>query len=111
MESNDAGLWTWVLEASELARPGVRSVQWGALRVAVFRLADGRLLALEDRCPHRGARLSGGLVYEGDRVACPDHGWTICLSDGWALPPESGQVRTFPARVAEEGIWLCDRRG
>ncbi|MEV8204029.1 aromatic ring-hydroxylating dioxygenase subunit alpha, partial [Streptomyces sp. NPDC079189] len=39
----------------------------------LFRRADGTLHMLEDRCPHRGARLSLG-KHLGDRIACWYHG-------------------------------------
>ena len=71
--------------------------------IALFRGEDGRLFAIDDRCPHRGARLSNGAVYEVDKVACADHGWTICLADGQVLPPDQGCVRTYPVKV-EAGV-------
>jgi nitrite reductase (NADH) small subunit len=63
--------------------------------------------AVEDRCPHRGARLSEGVAYEGCKVACPDHGWTIDLSSGEVELPERGRVRTFPVQV-RDGQVLVD---
>jgi nitrite reductase (NADH) small subunit len=78
-------------------------VQGADCRIAVFRAEDGCLYAIEDRCPHRGARLSNGAVFDNDRVACPDHGWTIRLADGGVEPPDQGQVRTFEVKV-EDGV-------
>jgi nitrite reductase (NADH) small subunit len=45
----------------------VKTVALPGLNVAVFRLADGTMFGIEDRCPHRGARLSAGVLYDGDR--------------------------------------------
>lgn len=75
------------------------------LRIAVFRLHDGALHALEDRCPHRGAPLSEGIVYE-DHVACRDHGWSICLRNGAVAAPERGQVRSFPVAEHDGAVWI-----
>lgn len=41
--------------------------------IVLWRDAEGQVRALEDRCPHRGARLSLGWAL-GDRVACWYHG-------------------------------------
>jgi len=98
------GSWMRVCGARELAAPGVRTVATPAGQVAVFRLQDGRLLALEDRCPHRGARLSAGTVYDCDKVACLDHGWTVRLADGVVEPPQAGCVRTFAVKIEDGAV-------
>jgi phenylpropionate dioxygenase-like ring-hydroxylating dioxygenase large terminal subunit len=56
-------------------------------RIVLWRDALGAVHALEDRCPHRGARLSLGWNL-GDRVACWYHGVEV---DG------SGTVKRVPA--------------
>ncbi|MEX2453091.1 MAG: aromatic ring-hydroxylating dioxygenase subunit alpha [Rhodospirillaceae bacterium] len=58
--------------------------------IVVWRNKEGGVRAIEDRCPHRGARLSMGWNL-GDRIACWYHGVEV---DG------DGVVRDVPA-VAE----------
>lgn len=55
--------------------------------VAVWRDAEGRAHVWEDRCPHRGMRLSLGFVREGVLT---------CLYHGWRFGPE-GSCRHIPA--------------
>jgi len=55
--------------------------------IVVWRDNAGKLNALEDRCPHRGARLSMGWNL-GDRVACWYHGVEV---------GGDGQVKSVPA--------------
>jgi nitrite reductase (NADH) small subunit len=97
--------WLRVCGVEEIAPRGVRVVQSGEVNVAVFRAGDGFLYAIEDRCPHRGARLSRGLVYD-DKVACSDHGWSVCLADGKVEAPECGQVRTFPVKIEDGAVFV-----
>src|SRR4051795_5850477 len=42
--------------------------------VVLYRKPDGKIAALEDRCPHRFAPLSMGKVVRDDVVQCPYHG-------------------------------------
>lgn len=52
------------------------SLQRLGLRMAVWRDDKGKVHAVEDRCPHRGAPLSQGPIL-GDRLGCPYHGAEI----------------------------------
>ena len=70
---------------------GVQDAPVGITRlgdnIVLWRDAEGVVRALEDRCPHRGARLAMGWNL-GDRVACWYHGVEV---DG------TGTVRNVPA--------------
>jgi phenylpropionate dioxygenase-like ring-hydroxylating dioxygenase large terminal subunit len=54
--------------------------------IALWRNGEGRVQAIEDRCPHRGARLSLGWNL-GDRVACWYHGVEVTGSGVVASVP------------------------
>lgn len=53
----------------------------GARTVAVARLTSGRLVVVDDRCPHDGGRISDGWV-EGERLVCARHGWEMEVENG-----------------------------
>ncbi|MDM9620395.1 Rieske (2Fe-2S) protein [Rhizobium sp. S96] len=55
--------------------------------IVVWRDNSGNAHAWEDRCPHRGMRLSFGFV-RGDHIACLYHGWQY---------DTAGQCRYIPA--------------
>ena len=85
---------------------GARVVKTAQGCVAVFRTADDRVFALEDRCPHKGGPLSEGIVH-GDRVTCPLHNWVFDMNSGLAQGADEGAVRTYPIRV-QQGRVLID---
>jgi nitrite reductase (NADH) small subunit len=84
---------------------GSRVVQAPNGDVAVFRTADDRVFALNDKCPHKGGPLSQGMVL-GDRVACPLHNWLIELDSGQVVAPDQGCVKRHEARLENGRVWL-----
>lgn len=82
----------------DIPRLGSRVVEAPGGDVAVFRTADDRVFALDDRCPHKGGPLSQGIV-SGHRVTCPLHNWLIELDSGSAVAPDEGCARRHEARV------------
>jgi len=73
--------------------------------IAVFRTAEDKVFALQDKCPHKGGPLSQGIVF-GESVACPLHNWCIGLNDGKAALPDEGMAERFDARVAGDVVEL-----
>ncbi len=82
-------------------------------KIALWRDASGKVHALEDRCPHRGAPLSLGVIL-GDRIACPYHGVEVCDNGTVARVPgspgcklEGAQTtRRFHAEESNGAIFL-----
>jgi nitrite reductase (NADH) small subunit len=98
--------WTDVGALDAIPRRGARVVRTPQGCVAVFRTADDKAFALEDRCPHKGGPLSQGIVH-GTSVTCPLHNWVLSLETGEAQGADEGRVRAFPLRV-EGGRVLID---
>ena len=74
----------------------------GERTLAVFRQRDGRVLAVDNRCPHRGGPLAEGIVGDG-KVICPMHGWKIDLATGRCLG-ESANVSAYDAQQVGDRI-------
>ncbi len=70
--------------------------------VAVF-LEQGNYYALEDYCPHQGAPLSDGVLFD-KTVTCTWHGWRFSLEDGRHLDGSKARVPTYPVRVVGDEI-------
>lgn len=77
--------------------------------VLLYRTTDGAAVAMEDRCPHRRASLSKGVLV-GDAVQCGYHGMQFgpdgrCQHiHGQADIPTSMRTRTYP--LVEKWRWL-----
>jgi nitrite reductase (NADH) small subunit len=97
--------WLKVASVEEIPVLGSRVVNTQQGRIALFRNADSEVFALRDRCPHKGGPLSQGIVF-GRKVACPLHGWNICLEDGNAVAPDAGCARPYPVKVEEGVVYL-----
>lgn len=82
----------------DIPAQGARLVKTAQGCVAVFRTADDRVFALDDRCPHKGGPLSEGIVH-GTSVTCPLHNWVFDMNTGQAQGADEGMVRTWPVKV------------
>lgn len=80
----------------------------GDRAIAIFNTGDGRFLAVDNRCPHRGGPLADGIV-AGETVVCPLHAWKISLRTGSVEQPAEPRacVRAYRTRV-EAGIVLVE---
>lgn len=74
----------------------------------------GRVNCLQDRCPHRAARLSDGQMVNG-RLECLYHGWQFgaagrCLLIPQLYPdkdiPERSHVRAYSTAIRHEIVWF-----
>jgi nitrite reductase (NADH) small subunit len=91
-----------VASIQEIDLRGARTFRMGGLEIAVFRLDDGSIKALENRCPHKAGKLSEGMVC-GTNVHCPLHDWKIDLASGHVQAPDEGCVTTFRTEIDEQG--------
>ncbi|WP_134681265.1 nitrite reductase small subunit NirD [Paracoccus ravus] len=90
---------------SDVPQQGARVVKTQTGCIAVFRTADDRVFALDDRCPHKGGPLSEGIVH-GTSVTCPLHNWVFDMNSGEAQGADEGAVRTYPIRVENGRILI-----
>ncbi|WP_035989832.1 aromatic ring-hydroxylating dioxygenase subunit alpha [Leptolyngbya sp. KIOST-1] len=80
----------------------------------LYRGSDGQVVAMRDRCIHRGASLAGGWV-EGNCIRCPYHGWRYdadgtCVhipADQPGTPiPKRAKIEAFPVEEHYGLVWL-----
>ena len=81
--------------------------------LVTFRDADGKTVALLDRCSHRNAPLSEGRIVEGN-IQCHYHGWQFdgagsCRAvPGFCGTPEhpGRRVPSFACRESQGWVWV-----
>jgi phenylpropionate dioxygenase-like ring-hydroxylating dioxygenase large terminal subunit len=103
--------WHPVCTADEL--PGPVGVRLLGRDLAVAQLGSGRVVAFDDRCPHRSTRLSVGEV-DGDCLRCAYHGWAFGADgrcrDIPSLPdgpiPGRAAVTAYDAAVRHGLVWV-----
>lgn len=83
---------------SDIDMKGSRRIKIKDIDIAMFRLSDGSVLAVENSCPHKGGLLSEGMVC-GSTIHCPLHDWKIDLRSGSVLEPDNGCIRTFETEI------------
>ena len=79
--TSDPSAWTAVALSAEVQPGSVHPIERAGEPLAVWRDEGGGAHAWEDRCPHRGMRLSFGFV-RGSHLTCLYHGWEFGTDGG-----------------------------
>lgn len=111
--------WYPVMREDQLGSKPESLVLFGK-RIMFYR-DRGQVYALQDRCPHRGIRISIGKQEFPGTFTCRYHGWTFdlktgnleaALTDGPDSPMRGQmQVRSYPVRVLAGLIWIYNGIG
>jgi phenylpropionate dioxygenase-like ring-hydroxylating dioxygenase large terminal subunit len=104
--------WYVVAQSREVSHQPLAVTLWHQ-PIVVFRDGQGRVIALEDSCPHRRVKLSDGHV-EGDQIVCVYHGWKFgpeghCTHIPYLEPQQklpTCTLRQYPVKEQDGFIWL-----
>lgn len=97
-------MWYVVLESKEVKTGKLLGVKRLNKSLVFYREDDGSVVCMEDKCSHRGVKLSIGTVKSGC-VTCPFHGFEFNSSGECITIPANGKdskvssrfnVRTYP---------------
>ncbi len=99
------GNWIAVGSLNDIPRRGARCIKNGEMTIAIFRTADDRLFALEDKCPHKNGPLSQGIIHDGC-VTCPLHNWVISLETGKAQGADEGKTNAYTLKMDGDTILI-----
>lgn len=87
---------------SEFQFRASRVLKLDGIEIALFKLSDGSIKAIENSCPHKQGKLSEGILCD-HHVYCPLHDWKIDLNDGQVQSPDVGCVTVFPTSIDDQG--------
>ena len=106
--------WYVILQSRELKKgKPIRVTRMGE-KMVLWRDLAGMPVCQVDRCPHRGAALSGGKLKSGG-IQCPFHGFEFDRNGQCTLVPANGvsskpprvlRVTSYPAREAHGYIYI-----
>lgn len=95
-----------VASLDEIEPGTARVVEAGGQSIALCRVEDGDLYAIENRCTHDDGPLGEGEL-DGDRIECPRHGALFDVTTGRAVTlPAIGKVRCFAVSVDDGQVQI-----
>ncbi len=97
--------WVSIGSINEIPLRGARCIKNGDMTIALFRTAENKIYAIEDKCPHKNGPLSQGIVHDGC-VTCPLHNWVISLESGLTQGADKGQTLAFPTKLIGNEILI-----
>lgn len=106
--------WFALCDVDQLGERAIYHTELHGNELVVWRAEDGTVNVWENRCPHRGVRLSLG-HHRGEALQCQYHGWQFNSGGGAcrfvpahpdaAAPPVA--AKTWPAEVRYGFVWTC----
>lgn len=88
----------------QLQKEGAKVVKGGRHGIAVF-YHEGKVHAVDNRCPHMGFPLHRGSLCDGI-LTCHWHHARFDVKSGGTLDPWADDVTTYPVEVKEGNVWI-----
>jgi nitrite reductase/ring-hydroxylating ferredoxin subunit/uncharacterized membrane protein len=90
--------WTYLADEADVQSGELRAADFGGVPVLLTR-SDDKIVALADRCTHRGAPLHEGELQDGC-VVCPWHGSAFALDGSVVQGPATRPLPAYEVRVS-----------
>lgn len=82
-----------------------KEVHINDISIALFRLTNGEVRAVSNRCPHKNGSLAEGIV-SGEYVFCSLHDWKISLLTGEVQKPDDGCIQTYETEIIAGYVYV-----
>ncbi len=96
--------WHRAATLAELDPAGCKTVALDGRTIVLWR-AEGRVYALDNRCPHMGFPLDRGTCRDGI-LTCHWHAARFDLATGGTFDQFAGDVEVFPVELRGDEIWV-----
>jgi thiamine pyrophosphate-dependent acetolactate synthase large subunit-like protein/nitrite reductase/ring-hydroxylating ferredoxin subunit len=96
--------WYRVLDKDELGDGRVKTVTAGHRSLALSNF-EGKLCALDNKCPHQGGPLGEGSIENG-WLRCPWHGWDFHPCTGRSPGAHEDGIETFQVEERDDGVYV-----
>lgn len=101
--------WYAILRTEDVKKKPVGITRFSK-KLVVYRDTHGRVVCLDDRCPHKGIPLSHGKQH-GDLIACPYHGFQYDQSGQCVHMPVLGRDGVVPKAFCVRSYHLREEHG
>ena len=94
-----------IANLDEIPIGGSKLVMVDDIPIALFNI-NGKIIAWDNRCPHRGASLSDGIISE-KTIQCKYHLWEFNVSNSCSVSNRKIKIKTFTVSVRNKDVFLC----
>ena len=94
-----------IANLDEIPIGGSKLVMVDDIPIALFNI-NGKIIAWDNRCPHRGASLSDGIISE-KTIQCKYHLWEFDISNSCSVANRKIKIKTFTVSVRNKDVFLC----
>jgi 3-phenylpropionate/trans-cinnamate dioxygenase ferredoxin subunit len=85
----------------------IRLVKVDGKKICLIR-HEGKLFAIQNRCPHAGGILSNGWCKNGN-IVCPIHRYEYSLATGKGAPGQGDYVNVYTIEQRNDGVYIAVR--
>jgi len=93
-----------VAKISDIPDCGSKLIMVDDKPIALFNIR-GKILAWDNRCPHRGGSLADGNISE-DVIQCNFHLWEFDTRTECAIANPTIKVRSYPVKLQDDIVYI-----
>lgn len=103
--------WIPLCYTHAVPRLQVKEIDLEYRKIGVFQASDDKIVAIDDRCPHRHGSLCGQRIDRDGSLKCPYHGARFDTRTGecteFLQSPSSLRLHEYETRVDQDNVLWC----